>query len=96
MIKLSLQSDIDERTEMALDMLHEMHSMGVLLHIYVKQEGTVHVDQLMAAAAELDYGFVEGDTFFAFTKIYRLAEPWASHPEPWAPHLKINEKLTVW
>lgn len=89
MIKLSLQSNIDERTEMAIDMLYELHGMGVLLHVYVKQEGTVHVDQLMAAAKELDYGFVDGDTFFAFTKLYK-------DDKPWAPHLKINEKLTVW
>lgn len=86
MIKLSLQSDIDERTEMALDMLYELHGMGVLLHVYVKQEGMVHVDQLKAAAKELDYGFVDGDTHYAFTKLYK-------DDNPYVPPLKINEKI---
>ena len=68
MIKLSLQSDIDERTEMALDMLHQMHDDGIIVHIYAKQDGVIHIDQLKAEAESLGYEFSDGDIFYVFTK----------------------------
>lgn len=66
MIKLSLQSDIDERTDRAIESLHQMHDMGVTLHLYAIQYGMVHIDQLKAEAESLGYDFVDEEYFFGF------------------------------
>ena len=96
MINLPLQSDIDKRTEMAIDWLIEMHSMGVLVCVHA-EDGDIHVDQLKEVGKELGYDFVQGEAYYGevgqvyygFTKMYR-------DDKPWLPSMNPNEKLPVW
>ncbi len=87
MIKLSLQSNIDERTEMAIEMFHELHSSDIKFHLYHVPKGTVHIDQLIDEAVKLGYSYVDNENYVKFT--YK-------DEKPWAPHLEIDENLTFW
>ena len=67
MIKLSLQSDIDKRTEMTIDMFHELHRRDIKLHLYHVPNGTVHIDQLIDEAVKLGYSYVDNENYVKFT-----------------------------